>query len=77
MVYLQPYFVSIFTETRSKRSSPAKKEARKSLLREERSLPHKHLEILLAADHLYRQRFQSDKETVDVLLTLAHIVREK
>ncbi len=53
------------------------KETKKSLLREARSLPHKHLEVILAADHLYLQKFQSDQEATDVLLTMAHMVREK
>jgi len=62
------------SETRSKRSSPMEKEARKSLPREVRSAPHKHLEAMLVADHLYLQKFQNDKEATDLLLTLAHIV---
>lgn len=67
----------LYTETRSKRSSPMEKEARKSLPREVRSAPHKHLEAMLVADHLYLQKFQNDKEATDLLLTLAHIVRER
>lgn len=53
------------------------KEARKSLPREVRSAPHKYLEAMLVADHLYLQKFQNDKEATDLLLTLAHIVRER
>ena len=52
-------------------------DARKTLLREVRSAPHKHLEVMLVADHLYLQKFQNDKEVTDLLLTLAHIVRER
>ena len=42
-----------------------------------RSAQHKHLEVMLVADHLYLQKFQNDKEAIDLLLTLAHIVRER
>ncbi|XP_078380418.1 A disintegrin and metalloproteinase with thrombospondin motifs 6-like isoform X1 [Oculina patagonica] len=61
-------------EKRSKRSSPEEKETKKSRHREARSVPHKHLEVILAADHLYLQKFQSDQEATDVLLTMAHMV---
>ena len=40
------------------------------------SAPRKYLEAMLVADHLYLQKFQNDKEAIDLLLTLAHIVRE-
>ena len=40
-------------------------------------MPHKYLEVVLVADHLYLQRFQSEAEASDVLLTLAHIVRKE
>ena len=53
------------------------KEEEKSLPREVRSAPYKHLEVMLVADHLYLQKFQNDKEAIDVILTLAHIVRER
>lgn len=53
------------------------KEAGKGLPREVRSVPFKHLEVMLVADHLYLQKFQNDKEATDVLLTLAHMVRKR
>ena len=53
------------------------KEARKTLFREVRSAPHKYLEVMLVADHLYLNKFQNDKEATDLLLTLAHMVREE
>ena len=52
-------------------------EAENSLPRDMMSAPDKHLEAMLVADHLYLQKFQNDKEATDVLLTLAHIVRER
>ena len=45
--------------------------------RKTRSVPEKHLEIMLVADHLYLQKFSSDQEATDLLLTLAHMVRDK
>ena len=52
-------------------------EAENTLSRDVRSAPDKHLETMLVADHLYLQKFQNDKEAIDLLLTLAHIVRER
>ena len=53
------------------------KEEEKPLPRAVQSTPHKYLETMLVADHLYLQKFQNDKEATDLLLTLAHIVRER
>lgn len=61
-------------ETRSKRSSPMETEVGNTLPREMMFAPHKHLEAMLVADHLYLQKFQNDQEAIDLLLTLAHIV---
>lgn len=63
-------------ETQLKRSSLLKKETSRSFSssRKSRSVPDKHLEVLLAADHLYLNKFHSDKEATDLLLTLANIL---
>ena len=70
------FFFYIGTETQLKRSSLLKKETSRSFSssRKSRSVPDKHLEVLLAADHLYLNKFHSDKEATDLLLTLANIV---
>ena len=52
-------------------------EVENTLPREMMFAPHKHLEAMLVADHLYLQKFQNDQEAIDLLLTLAHIVRER
>ena len=52
-------------------------EEEKTLPRAVQSTPRKYLEAMLVADHLYLQKFQNDKEATDLLLTLAHIVRER
>ena len=70
------FFFYLGTETQLKRSSSLKKETSRSFSssRKSRSVPDKHLEVLLAADHLYLNKFHSDKEATDLLLTLANIV---
>ena len=34
------------------------------------------MEVMLVADHLYLQKFNTDKEATEILLTLAHMVRK-
>ena len=70
------FFFYLGTETQLKRKSSLDKETSRSFSssRKSRSVPDKHLEVLLAADHLYLNKFDSDKEATDLLLTLANIV---
>lgn len=50
--------------------------AKQSFSQEARSINEKHMEIMLVADHLYLQKFNTDQEATETLLTLAHMVRE-
>ncbi|KAJ7328150.1 metalloendopeptidase [Desmophyllum pertusum] len=61
-------------EPRAKRSSPMLKDGRKSPSRDARSVPGKHLEIVLIADRMYLVNFQKTEEATEALITLAHMV---
>lgn len=52
------------------------KDGRKSPSRDARSVPGKHLEIVLIADRMYLVNFQKTEEATEALITLAHMVRE-
>lgn len=52
------------------------KEASDSLSLKTRSAKEKYMEVMLVADHLYLQKFNTDKEATEILLTLAHMVRK-